>query len=299
MKYSFKHRIEYLLLLCVLMPLGRLPYRFNLGLMYILAWITHHIGRFRVAAARERIREVLGEETPPREVRRIAWISWRNLCFNLVEMARVSRMKSDEVLRFLPGFEEVFDSIKEFSGDRKGFVLATIHMGSWELGGLSLTIWGVPVFAIARRQKNPLTDRLLTKMRTSLVMNDSRVLRNVIRKLKAGNVLAILPDVRARTEALKIEYLGKEANLGGGMAMFARQTNLPIVPTYGIREGWTRHRWQLLDPVYPDLEIDKRKDWERMTQEIMNRFTGIVRQHPEQYFWYNKRWVLEPLGEED
>jgi len=62
-----------------------------------------------------------------------------------------------------------------------------------------------------------------------------------------------------------------------------------------LRSGWTRHKWHLLEPVYPDPSLEKRADWYRMTQEIMTRFSNLVRRHPEQYFWYNKRWVLDPL----
>ena len=60
-------------------------------------------------------------------------------------------------------------------------------------------------------------------------------------------------------------------------------------------EGWSRQRWRFLEPILPDGEMDKKEDQVRMTQEAMHLFSGFVREHPEQYFWYNKRWVLEPL----
>jgi len=27
----------------------------------------------------------------------------------------------------------------------------------------------------------------------------------------------------------------------------------------------------------------------------MTRLESAIREHPEQYFWFNKRWVLDPL----
>jgi len=30
-----------------------------------------------------------------------------------------------------------------------------------------------------------------------------------------------------------------------------------------------------------------------MTREIMQVFDRAIRTHPDQYFWYNKRWVLD------
>ena len=77
--------------------------------------------------------------------------------------------------------------------------------------------------------------------------------------------------------------------------MFSRQTGAPILPAGLIREGWSRHRWKTFDPVRPDGSLDKQADWQRMTQKVLGLFDQFIREHPENYFWYNKRWVLDPL----
>ena len=35
-----------------------------------------------------------------------------------------------------------------------------------------------------------------------------------------------------------------------------------------------------------------------LTQQVIDIYDRAIRQEPEQYFWYNKRWVLDPLEEE-
>ena len=35
-----------------------------------------------------------------------------------------------------------------------------------------------------------------------------------------------------------------------------------------------------------------------MTRELLNVLSPFILQYPDQYFWFNKRWVLEPLAEE-
>jgi lauroyl/myristoyl acyltransferase len=32
-----------------------------------------------------------------------------------------------------------------------------------------------------------------------------------------------------------------------------------------------------------------------MMEELMAQFSTAIKANPEQYFWYNKRWVLDPL----
>jgi lauroyl/myristoyl acyltransferase len=47
--------------------------------------------------------------------------------------------------------------------------------------------------------------------------------------------------------------------------------------------------------VYSDPGLDKAEDCRRITQRVMDIFDAAIRAQPEQYFWYNKRWVLDPL----
>ena len=60
--------------------------------------------------------------------------------------------------------------------------------------------------------------------------------------------------------------------------------------TYRI--GLSQHSFKLLRPIKPQLEKDKKEDIKRMMNDLMAQFTEVIKAHPEQYFWYNKRWVL-------
>ena len=84
---------------------------------------------------------------------------------------------------------------------------------------------------------------LLNRMRNAngmeVVLNDSRILQNVIRKLKNGEVLAILPDVRSKESPLKVNFLNGTASLGAGTALFAQMAKCPILPVVLTRKGWT------------------------------------------------------------
>ncbi|MBU0678774.1 MAG: hypothetical protein KJ626_11735 [Verrucomicrobia bacterium] len=296
MKYRAKHVIEYGLLRLVADTVGFLPYHAALAVGWTVAWLAHYVARFRREIACERLREVLGD-LPAKQIRHIAWISWRNLCFNVIELMRMPRINRDwiEKVSDTEGLSVINDAIK----DGRGAILGTMHMGNWDLAGVALHLFDIPIFFIARRQKNPLADEYLNRMRgvtgVETVLSDSSALKNVIRNLKKGKVLAILPDVRSRQESLSIRFFGKEANIAAGMAMFARQANVPVIPGYITRKGWGRHQWHVLDPIYPDLDLDKKEDWRRMTQQIMDMYDQIIRENPEQYFWYNKRWILDPL----
>ena len=300
MAHRMKHRVEYAALRLLAGVIRRLPYRVALGLGWGVAVLLHYGVGFRRAEARRRIRQVFGPALPARRVRRIAWRSWRNLCFNAVEIVRVPRMDRDWIARHHD--EEGIRRLAASIPAGEGAVLAVPHAGNWDVAGVALHLFGLPMFFLARRQRNPLADAYLNRMRgatgVTTVQSDARNLRAAARRLKAGMYLAILPDVRARTPGLRIPFLGGEANLAPGMALFARLAGVAIYPVFLRRAGWTPARMRLFDPVRPDPSLSRDADLERMTRTVVAHFDEAIRADPEQYFWYNKRWVLDPLEED-
>jgi KDO2-lipid IV(A) lauroyltransferase len=80
------------------------------------------------------------------------------------------------------------------------------------------------------------------------------------------------------------------------MAMFARHTGVPIYPIIMRRVGWARHVGHIYPAIEPDSTLSKQEDIQRMTQQVLDIVEGAIREDPGQWFWYNKRWVLDPVG---
>ena len=297
MKYRPKHIVEYILLRGMLGAVNALSLRAALMLGWLVGVFFFYVLHFRTKKAVNRLEEVFGDRFLPRERRRIAWLSFRNICFNAVEAARFHKL-TPEKMRRMPIFAAI-DQVHRANKENGALIIATAHMGNWDLAGVASKLSDIPIFSIARRQKNPLTDELLNKMRNAtgmeVILNDSRVLQNVVRKLKSGGVLAILPDVRSQTEALSIDFLGDKANLGAGTALFAQMADCPVYPVVITRRGWTQHDAKVFAPVYPDKTIDRNEDRRRIMQTVVSHFNDEIFAHPEQYFWFNKRWVLDPV----
>ena len=79
------------------------------------------------------------------------------------------------------------------------------------------------------------------------------------------------------------------------MAQFARAAGVPILPVIVTRHGWRRLRFQLFAPVVSNPALDKAADLRNMTASVLNTIETAIRQAPEQWFWYNRRWLLEPV----
>jgi Kdo2-lipid IVA lauroyltransferase/acyltransferase len=298
MKYRIKHVLEYALLRGVVGFFGLLPYRVALALGWCLALVSWWPAHKRTQAAVARVAEVFGAKFTPRERQRIVWQAWRNLFFNVIEIMRIPRLTPARIARMSVVHDE--GGVAEHIRSGRGAIIAVPHIGNWDLAGIAAQSYGVPILFMARRQKNPLTDAYLNRMRSSTgvetIMNDTSAIRLALRRLGAGKVLAMLPDVRARRQSLEIAFLGGHANLGRGMAVFAREAGIPVFPCCVWREGWTRHHFQSLAPIWPQPGVEAEVEDRRITQQVMTQLDAVIRAHPEQYFWFNKRWVLEPLS---
>ena len=295
MKQKPKVIVEYVLLVLVAGLIRILPLHAALGVGWLVAAVTHFIGRVNLDRTHERIQQVFGDRYSEKEIRYIAWISWRNLFFNGVDALRFSmlsleKIKKQPIANLEPKLKQILATCEN------GFILATSHMGNWEIAGVAADLAGIPIFAIATKQKNPLVDDYINRMRQSfnleILLKRRNVGKGVVERLRQGKVLAILPDIGAKMGGVTVDFLNNKATIAPGAAQFSHLANCPIYPAVVRRIGWTKHDAVLLDPVTPNPSLDKKEDQQRMMQEVMTALSTEIYKMPEQYFWYNKRWVL-------
>jgi lauroyl/myristoyl acyltransferase len=138
----------------------------------------------------------------------------------------------------------------------------------------------------------------MNRMRRSFSMEvlhrETKMWKGVVDRLKQGKVLAVLPDIGVRARGVTVDYLNGTATIASGAAHFALLANCPVYPIIARRVGWCRHDAILLDPIVPDPSADKKEEQQRIMQEVMSALSKEILKTPEQYFWYNKRWVLDP-----
>ena len=296
MKYKLSHVFEYITVVTFGGLIRILPLRVALSLGWLVAAASHFIGRVHVKRTRQRVRQVLGPKADEKTVRRVAWLAWRNLVFNAIDGFRFTKLTAEKI-RKLPLASLEGDLRRILDDCENGFILATPHMGNWEIAGIAGDLMGFPLFVIVRNQKNPLLNQYLNKMRRSfnleVLHREAKIWKGVADRIKQGKILAILPDINSKNRGVTVDFLNGKATIAPGAAHFAQLANCPIYPIFVRRIGWTKHDAVLLDPIRSDPEApDRDADQERMMQEIMTAFTQEILKTPEQYFWHNKRWVL-------
>lgn len=301
MKYRSKHITEYLLLRTVCGLVGILPYRLGLGLAWGVARLAFSVGRWRRTDAVRRIRAVLGDTVTERDAQRIAWLSLRNMAFNLVEIVYMGGARP----RPRPCPVDMEDALEHLRSHtllhpERGGIFACPHMGNWELAGIVAPACQINLFTITGQQKNPLVNTYMQRLRHTpgvelLERGTPNLLRKVLANLRQGKFLAIMPDLRSNQPGVPVNFFGGTANLYPGTAQFARQAGIPVYLAVMKRHGWTRHKLDLHGPFEPDPTRSKTDDIAHLSQTIMTLLDTEIRRDPTQWFWFNKRWILDPL----
>lgn len=304
---AVRHLLEFLLLSVLALPLRLLP----LFLAQCLAWAFARIGYAcmvsRRREAKRRLRSVLGETATDREIATAAWISFRNIVFNAVDMVRIRSFTKKDAENRIEDLRAVVDHIQDVldEADGLGAILALPHCGNWDLAGSAVFLSGVPIFSVAGKQRNPWTNRWINRLREGRGMTvlqrgeaGGRTYVEMLRRIKRGEVFAILPDTRSRTPALSVPFLGGTANIARGTGLLSFQTGAPVIPLVIRRSSWRRFVIDFHPTVWPDRNAPRDAEELRITREVLAHFNGDILSTPDQWFWYNKRWVLDPVEPE-
>ncbi len=301
MKYRLRHWAEYLLLRGFCGLVARLPYRLALVAAAGLARIGFALLHSRRREAIRRIRFVLGAGCSPRQARAVAWRSLRNMAFNLAEVLYIGGGRP----RPLPStidMQEPLERVQAYirANPGRGGIFACPHMGNWELAGIVVPSLGIDMFTLTGVQKNPMVQDYLQRLRHApgvelIERGSGTTLRKIFANLRKGKFLAIMPDLRSRQPGVRVRFFGGEANLYPGLGHFAHQLDVPIFLAIMRRHGWTRHSIELHGPFEPDPDLSKEADAVRLSQIVMDIIDAEIRKDPGQWFWYNKRWILDPL----
>ena len=190
------------------------------------------------------------------------------------------------------------DRLREVISEGKGAVIMVPHCGNWYMAAWAMAQYGIPLSAIAARQRNPYVDAWMKRQYGTIDVverGSASVMRDVLGILKAGRGFAILPDLRVPQLDVEVPFLNGTANVSHGGAMFAVSTGAPIVVAIMRRENGL-HTFDHLATLRPDPAAkDRKAEARRLTVEALKLLDEGIRRTPEQWFWYNKRWILQPV----
>ncbi len=226
--------------------------------------------------------------------------AYEHLGREAVAMMRLSKLDATAVVeRTVP---LGWDQMKAALSEGRGLLLVTGHYGNWELAAATVAARGVPIAAIVRRQGNRLVDERLQELRRKLgveTIYQSQAPTRVPRVLRANGVVGIVGDQDARRSGIFVPFFGRPASTHRGPALFALRLKAPVFSCIARRLPGSAVRYEVSgERVEVERTGDLEADVTALTAELAARLERQVRQAPEQYFWFHKRWKSRPAGAE-
>ncbi|MDP6594178.1 MAG: lysophospholipid acyltransferase family protein [Candidatus Marinimicrobia bacterium] len=176
----------------------------------------------------------------------------------------------------------------------KGVILLSGHFGNWEMIGVWFAAEGFDLHAVVRGQKNRGANRYFMELRRrcgTFPLYASSPASKMLRSLKNGGILALASDQNAKKKGVFVNFFGKPAATPKGAAVLHLKTGAPIVISICSRNSDGTYHLR-----FDSLPADE--EYRNPVTSVMQNFTSfleaVVRQNPEQYFWFHKRWKTRP-----
>ena len=274
-----------------------IPYPLAMAVARWLGWTAFTVFGFKRKRTLERIRGVFPEKSV-REAKAIAVRSLQNVLQTGVEMMRAPRLSRKWMDRYVRDGQLYKDKLQTYVDEGKGVVIMVPHSGNWYMAAWSMAKYGLKLFAIAARQRNPKLNTWMNRQYGDIeVLDRDRrdTLSQIREKLSAGRAFAILPDLRVRDRDVEADFFGGKANVSRSGAAFAVKCGCPIVVAVMTRQGG-RHVFNHIATLRPDPNAsDKKEEARRLTRETLKLLSDEIMKNPGDWYWFNKRWILEPV----
>lgn len=246
--------------------------------------------------------EIAFPEKSDAERRDILHCACRNLGRTGAEICHFERLTPETVGRYVR-IEDPDRWRRELAAVAdQGAIILTGHFGNFELLAYAHGLFGHPVTLVHRSLRNSLVDAVVTELRNRAGTRSIRkkaAAREALRALQRRELVAIPADQnQTRRTGVFVRFFGVPASTTPGVARLAMLTGAPVYPVFLVREGETdQHRLVVLPRVDMVRGGDRDADVVENTQRCTSVIEQMLRQYPEQWIWFHKRWRTRPPGE--
>jgi KDO2-lipid IV(A) lauroyltransferase len=294
-----RQRGEQVLLVAAAAVLPRLPEWFDAIFAAVLGWLAGSVLRVRRRTVERNLLAAFPDRSP-RWRGKVARGAYRHFAGEAVALLRFERFSRQDVADRLEidGIEMLQAAVS--SG--KGAILLAGHFGNWELAGMGTAAKGIPIDAVARRQRNPWFDAYVSRARERLgmgVVYRDEATREIPRRLRQSRAVAILADQNAPRGAIFVDFFGRPAATARGPGVLGLRTATTILFVDPRRLPGSRARYRMgVHPLPTDVGETMDDRVHALTRAFLRELEMRIREAPEQYFWFHDRWKTRPEDSE-
>ncbi|MCX7981283.1 MAG: lysophospholipid acyltransferase family protein [Syntrophales bacterium] len=185
----------------------------------------------------------------------------------------------------------------------KGVIASVSHFGNWEMMAVTFAVAVEPLTILYRPLDNPYLNEIVTFVRTrpgNTLLTKEGSMRKALKALYNGQVLCILNDQNVDVrEGVFVDFFGRPACTGTGLATLAMLSSAPILPVFMPRLSSGKYRMIFLPPFIAEDTGNYERDLEVNTQRITKILEDKITQYPDQWLWLHQRWKTKKCQQGD
>lgn len=272
----------------VLQTNARLPLPVLHGIANLIGSLLAIIPGKRVTTCHTNIKACFPELSPYKQ-RQLVRKCFRQIAMGLMEVGKLWLRPAEKnlaMIRSVEGEQYITESLTA----GKGVILATPHLGSWELFG-SYCSSQYPLTSMF--QKPPLKglNELIKDGREGsggrYVPTDNSGIRALLKALRSGELIGILPDQVPSQGGVIAPFFGHPALTMNLLSSLASKTNATVIFGFAERLPWSRgYKLHFLQPD----ELISSSPLEESAARINTQIEKCIRMAPDQYLWVYKRF---------
>lgn len=214
-----------------------------------------------------------------------------NICTVAAEFSRIRTMEPEEISKF------VTIEGQEHLEEGKGYLIVGAHLGNWEWMIPTMNSLGFRVAAIYRPFDYEPLNKMIIDARSgpnTVLIPKDKAGPNLIAELKGGALSGLAADQSPRENAVPTTFFGQPCWSTIGPAMLSFRAQVPILMLSLFRQPDGNYVFHF----YPPLELEHGENMLQNlvanTQLIQDELEKLIRQHPEQWLWFHRRWKKRP-----
>jgi len=297
-KISAQFWIEYLFLRVLEQVLMPLTIRSRQTLAEFIGTIAYYFFPYRKKIVLNNLKRAFPESTCVwrYQIARRAYVHFTKVYFDLIP---AFHLPDSSFFRYIRNEDQsVLDAVLE---QKKGALIVLFHLGNWEVFADWFARKDYTIAAIAKKLKNPLTHDLIFKTRT---MNGVRLFPKTKRQslkmwkfVKDGNLLFMVADQDAGKNGIFVRFFDQWSSTFRGPALFATKLKCPLILGTCLMDAGGKYVIRLKELQVNETVQQSGDPIQHLTQTITDYFQKEICLHPEQYYWFHRRWKTKPPKE--
>ncbi|PLX99294.1 MAG: hypothetical protein C0623_09455 [Desulfuromonas sp.] len=288
---TLQNKLEYLVFLPVVVFFRALPRTLSLRCGERLG----SLALILMAGRRKLVLRNLSRSFPEKsssEIETLCKKTFRHIGISVAEMINIDRFHGKQDLDRYFTFEGL-EHLEAAKSMGRGVLLATGHVGFWEIGAFFLPELGFKPAFVAKKAKNPYINDYMIRLREhggAQVIDANKGARQIVKNLMEGNCVGVLIDhhMHAR-EAVQVPFFDRPAWTTPIITQIAMKRNIPVIPIFVYRTEDFKYRVVIDAAIFLEGEIND-ENVTANTARLTNIIEDAIRVEPSQWFWVHKRW---------